>query len=102
MKRHFSFRFLRVALACLGPAVVSAGAASPADPAADPPTTRHFDFGAGPAAPGHIRVSPDAAYSKETGYGFDLGTKPSQLLFEEPGRRIHLFTFEGIAAHEFR
>jgi lysophospholipase L1-like esterase len=26
-----------------------------------------------------VTVSPDASYSKETGYGFDLGTKPSKI-----------------------
>ena len=79
MRRYFTFRFVRLALACLGAAVAVPAAVSAAAPAADPATVRHFDFGAAPAAPGHIKVSPDAAYSKETGYGFDLGTKPSQL-----------------------
>src|ERR1035438_4045662 len=39
--------------------------------AADAPTTFHFDFSSAPAA--------TAVYSKQTGYGFDLGTKPSAI-----------------------
>jgi len=84
MKRCFGFRFARVALACLSAAAVA--------PAADPATARHFDFGAGPAAPGHVKVSPDAAYSKETGYGFDLGTKPSQLAWGVTGAQPFFFS----------
>lgn len=38
-----------------------------------------YDFSAGPALAGHVKVSPDAVYSKDTGYGFDLGTKPSPV-----------------------
>ncbi|MGA2746782.1 MAG: rhamnogalacturonan acetylesterase [Candidatus Sulfotelmatobacter sp.] len=36
---------------------------------ADAPSTFHFDFSSAPAA--------TAVYSKEAGYGFDLGTKPT-------------------------
>jgi len=64
MKRYFGFHSIGLALACLGAAAVAG--------AADTATVRHFDFGAGAAASGHVKVSPDAAYSKETGYGFDL------------------------------
>jgi lysophospholipase L1-like esterase len=44
--------------------------------AADAPTSYHFDF-SGPGRPGSIRIAPDLTYSKESGYGFDLNTKPS-------------------------
>jgi lysophospholipase L1-like esterase len=39
----------------------------------------HFDFGAAPAAATFVKVQPNTVYSKESGYGFDLGTRPSQL-----------------------
>jgi len=45
--------------------------------AAEPATSFHFDFGSGPAVAGSIHVTADAAYSKETGFGFDLGTSPT-------------------------
>lgn len=35
-----------------------------------------FDFGSENAAKGYIAVTPQAIYSSEKGYGFDLGTKP--------------------------
>ena len=73
-----------LALACLGAAAV-AWAAEPALPL-------DFDFGAGPAAAGHVKVSPDTAYSKETGYGFDLGTKPSQLDWGVTGAQPFFFS----------
>ena len=44
-----------------------------------PATSYSFDFGAGPAVAGHVKIAPDAVYSKEAGYGFDLGTKPSRI-----------------------
>jgi lysophospholipase L1-like esterase len=47
--------------------------------AAEPGTSFHFDFGAGPAAAGRTKVAANAVYSKEAGYGFDLGTQPSPL-----------------------
>jgi lysophospholipase L1-like esterase len=84
MKRYFSFRSTRVALACLGAAAAGC--------AADTATTRHFDFGAGPAASGRVKVPADAAYSKETGYGFDLGTKPSQLDWGVTGAQPFFFS----------
>ncbi len=36
--------------------------------------TYKFQFGAAPAAPGFVRVSPDMTYSPDRGYGFDLGS----------------------------
>jgi lysophospholipase L1-like esterase len=47
--------------------------------AAEPATSFSFDFGPGPAAAGHIKVAPDQAWSKESGFGFDLGTKPARM-----------------------
>jgi len=61
----------RAALVCL-----AAGAIAHA---ADPAASRHFDFSSGAASAGRVKVSPDAVYSAETGYGFDLKTKPSPL-----------------------
>lgn len=46
--------------------------------AAEPATSYSFDFGPGPAAAGHIKVDPDLAWSNESGFGFDLGTKPTR------------------------
>ena len=47
--------------------------------AAEPPRAFHFELGAVPAVEGHIKVPASAIYSQETGFGFDLGTRPSQL-----------------------
>src|SRR5579863_10367858 len=40
-----------------------------------PKTRFQFSFGPGKAPPGYTRVSPETAYTKERGYGFDLGSK---------------------------
>jgi lysophospholipase L1-like esterase len=64
LRRH-RHQFARLAFACMGATAVAWAA--------------QFDFGTGPVAGDRVKVSPEAAYSKETGYGFDLGTKPSQL-----------------------
>lgn len=53
-------------------AALLGGAASAAAQPAGP--TFKFDFGPGPAAAGYRQVLPTAAYSPETGYGFDFGT----------------------------
>jgi lysophospholipase L1-like esterase len=34
-----------------------------------------FDFGSGKVAPGYLQVLPTTVYTKELGYGFDLGSK---------------------------
>jgi lysophospholipase L1-like esterase len=47
--------------------------------AAAEPTSLHFDFGTGSTGGVRIHVSPGTAFSKDLGYGFDLGTNPSQL-----------------------
>jgi len=39
-------------------------------------TSYKFSFGAGKTAKEFIKVDPATSYSKETGYGFDFGTKP--------------------------
>jgi lysophospholipase L1-like esterase len=44
--------------------------------AQDANTTFKFSFGPGQAASGYTQVSPDAAYSSQTGYGFENGSKP--------------------------
>jgi lysophospholipase L1-like esterase len=65
-------------LAVLG--LMSARAAdAPAAPAAPPaPSSFKFDFG-GRAAPGYTAVKPTTVYSKESGFGFDLGTAPTAV-----------------------
>ena len=60
--------------------------------AAAPAAPRRFDFGPGPAAEGRVKVTPDTAYSKETGYGFDLATKPSQLDWGVTGAQPFFFS----------
>ncbi len=60
--------------------------------AAAPATSFHFDFGAGPATAGHIKVASDAVYSKEAGYGFDMGTKPSPLDWGVTGPQPFFFS----------
>jgi lysophospholipase L1-like esterase len=47
--------------------------------AAEPPRAFRFDLDAAPAVEGHIKVPASAIYSQETGFGFDLGTRPLQL-----------------------
>src|SRR5664280_1492066 len=44
--------------------------------AAEPATSFAFDFGIGAAKPGYVKVLPGAVYTKEVGFGFDLGTTP--------------------------
>ena len=39
-----------------------------------PATSFKFAFGPGTAAPGYVQVSSSAVYTKEAGYGFDLGS----------------------------
>jgi lysophospholipase L1-like esterase len=82
--RRFHYKAAGLALACL----VAISVARSAEPAAP----RHFDFGSGPAAAGRVKVSPSAAFSKETGYGFDLGTKPSQLDWGVTGAQPFFFS----------
>jgi hypothetical protein len=38
-------------------------------------TAFKFDFGSGKVAPGHIQILPTTVYTRELGYGFDLGSK---------------------------
>jgi lysophospholipase L1-like esterase len=38
-------------------------------------TAFKFDFGSGKVAPGYIQILPTTVYTKELGYGFDLGSK---------------------------
>ncbi len=40
-----------------------------------PKTSFKFTFGSGKPAPGYTQVFPTTSYSKERGYGFDLGSK---------------------------
>ena len=52
---------------------------APAAPVAPPaPSSFKFDFG-GQAAPGYTAVKPTTVYSKESGFGFDLGTTPTAV-----------------------
>ena len=79
LRRHYHVPLLRGSRRqAAGWALVCLAAVSVAQ-AADPAVSRHFDFGAGAASAGREKVSPETAYSNQTGYGFDLGTKPSQL-----------------------
>ena len=52
----------------------------------------YFDFGAGSTAAGYVKVSPNVVYSRETGFGFDLGTKPSQLAWGVTGAQPFFFS----------
>ena len=61
----------------MGLAVLIAGPAGAAEPAA----SFAFDFGSGAAKPGYVKVLPGAVYTKEVGYGFDLGTTPGEKPF---------------------
>ena len=45
---------------------------------ADSPSYR-FDFGPGAVAPGYIQVVPATVYTKQSGYGFDLGSTVSAV-----------------------
>lgn len=45
--------------------------------AAAPPVPFFFDFSSGTVKPGYTKVPADRVYSKETGYGFDLNTRPA-------------------------
>jgi hypothetical protein len=38
-----------------------------------------FSFGPAKALAGYSQVKPEMAYSKEDGYGFDFGTKPTSI-----------------------
>jgi lysophospholipase L1-like esterase len=38
-----------------------------------------FDFGSGQAAPDHKKVTPETAYSKDLGYGFEPGSKVTAI-----------------------
>jgi len=59
-----------------GLAVLIGFMAAAAAGAAEPATSFAFDFGIGAAKPGYVKVLPSAVYTKEVGYGFDLGTTP--------------------------
>jgi len=60
-----------ITTASLGVLICVAAAA-----AQDAQTNFNFSFDSPSAAPGFTQVAPDAVYSKLSGYGFDLGTKP--------------------------
>lgn len=57
---------------CVGIASLLA-AASACTAQTTQPTSFKFDFGSGKVAAGYTQVLPDAAYSKERGYGFEPG-----------------------------
>src|SRR5438445_11297058 len=44
-----------------------------------PQTNPKFSFRPGKPVPGYTQVSPGAAYTKERGYGFDLGSKVAAI-----------------------
>ncbi len=52
---------------------------------AEPATAYNFDFGPRPAVAGQVKVAPDMVYSKESGFGFDLGTKPTRTAWGVTG-----------------
>ena len=66
-------RFPLMGLAALMGFMAAAGPAGAAEPA----TSFAFDFGSGAAKAGYVKVLPGAVYTKEVGYGFDLGTTPA-------------------------
>jgi hypothetical protein len=70
----YNLRFPRIGLAALVGFLAAAGPA-----AAEPATSFAFDFGSGAAQAGYVKVLPGAVYSKEVGYGFDLGTAPASF-----------------------
>ncbi|HMD70151.1 MAG TPA: rhamnogalacturonan acetylesterase [Bryobacteraceae bacterium] len=84
--RRFRFKAAGLALACLAVVPVACAAESAAP--------RHFDFGAGPAAAGRVKIAAGAAYSNETGYGFEtkLGATPSQLDWGVTGAQPFYFS----------
>jgi lysophospholipase L1-like esterase len=51
--------------------------------AAEPATSYSFDF---------TKIPPDAVYSKDAGYGFDLGTKPSKIAWGGTGGAPFFFS----------
>jgi len=84
-----ALRFPLTALAAL----MSFMAAAPTR-AADPPTSFAFDFGIGAAKPGYVKVLPGAVYSKEAGYGFDLGTTPMPIASGVTSEKPFFFSVE--------
>ena len=42
-------------------------------------TSFKFSFGPAKAPAGYTQVKPEQAYSKEAGFGFDFGTKPTAV-----------------------
>ncbi len=63
-----------------GAAPVTAAATPAAAPALPPEPTKtsyKFDFGAGDAAPGFIKVTPDMVYTDARGFGFETTTVPA-------------------------
>jgi len=73
LSRPYGLRLLSSVIAVLGLTLARAADAPAAPPA---PTSFKFDFGA-KAAPGYTAVTPATIYSKESGFGFDLGTTPA-------------------------
>jgi lysophospholipase L1-like esterase len=59
---------------------------------ADASPSVHFEFGTAAAGEGHVKVLPEASYSKEIGYGFDLGTKPHQIDWGVTGAQPFFFS----------
>jgi len=70
---RFTCVFAGVSLFAAGSAFAARGAA--AAPAA--PVVFKFDFGAGPAKDGFVKVAPTAMYSADTGFGYEPGAKVS-------------------------
>ena len=76
--KTLDFMFRRFASASAVFALAFHFSVSPS-PAADRPTAFKFDFGTAQAAPGYTPVPPDAAYSKQRGWGFEPGAKISAI-----------------------
>jgi len=75
---EMSCHYLRtvLVLAAAGFCGVSGPAAAGAEPKAEPARTSFkFTFGPGKTVPGYTQVSATTLYTKERGYGFDLGSK---------------------------
>jgi lysophospholipase L1-like esterase len=54
--------------------------------------SQHFDFSAASPRPGYVKVSADTLYSREIGYGFDLGSRPTQLDWGVTGAQPFFFS----------
>ena len=62
-------------LVCLAASTMAAAQGAPAPAPLAPPVDLKFDFSAGPARPGYVRVVPTAVYADAIGYGYEPGAQ---------------------------